>query len=48
MLNAPGVATYLAHRQQEIATLIETFPPVWEKVSGPEFARGVAELVAAI
>ncbi len=48
VLNAPGVATYLAHRQQEIATLIETFPPVWERVGGPEFARGVAGLVAGL
>jgi CHAD domain-containing protein len=48
VLNAPGVATYLAHRQQEIATLIEAFPPVWERVSGPDFARGVSELVAGI
>jgi CHAD domain-containing protein len=48
VLNAPGVATYLAHRQQEIASLIDTFPPVWQKVGGAEFAREVAGLVTGL
>jgi hypothetical protein len=46
--NAPGVATYLAHRQEEIAELIGTFPPVWARVGGEEFLHGVAELIAGL
>lgn len=43
---APGVAAYLAWRQQELRRLIDTFPVVWEKIDGPEFGRELA-LVAA-
>ncbi len=45
---APGVAVYLAFRQQELQRLLETFPQTWEKVNGPEFGRRLAAVLAAV
>jgi CHAD domain-containing protein len=42
---APGVATYLAARQNELSQLVETFPPVWQAVRGAEFAGEAVTLV---
>jgi adenylate kinase len=36
---APGVATYLAARQTELQDLLNSFPPLWARFSGPEFSR---------
>jgi CHAD domain-containing protein len=45
---APGAATYLAFRQQELQRLVDTFPETWQKVNGPGFGRRLANVVAAI
>lgn len=38
---APGVATYLAVRQTEIQTLVQSFPPVWAQVASREFQKNL-------
>lgn len=38
---APGVAAYLAYRQQEIQTLVGTFPPVWATITGAGFSQAL-------
>jgi CHAD domain-containing protein len=48
MIVAPGVAAYLAARQAEMIELVRTFPPVWAAVSGGDFRRRLAELVASL
>jgi CHAD domain-containing protein len=45
---APGVATYLAVRQSEVQQLVASFPQVWQRVTGPEFSRGLAEAVGVL
>ena len=47
-VNAPGVATYLAVKQNEIERLTHTFGPLWELVRGAEFSRPLAKLVASL
>jgi CHAD domain-containing protein len=44
-MNAPGVATYLAVKQQEIERLMRTFGPLWERIHGSEFSRPLARLI---
>lgn len=45
---APGVAAYLAEQQNEIQRLVGEFPPIWADISGEEFRRILATLVAAL
>jgi CHAD domain-containing protein len=45
-VNAPGVATYLAAKQNEIDRLMRTFGPLWDQIHGSEFSRPLAKLVA--
>jgi CHAD domain-containing protein len=45
-VNAPGVATYLAAKQNEIDRLMRTFGPLWGQMHGSEFSRPLAKLVA--
>lgn len=47
-VNAPGVATYLAAKQNEIERLMGTFGPVWEQVRGTEFSGPLAALVGVL
>jgi len=47
-VNAPGVAVYLAVKQNEIERLMRTFGPVWDQIRGSEFSRPLAGLVAAL
>ena len=47
-VNAPGVAAYLAVKQNEIETLMGTFAPVWEQVRSSEFSRPLAALVGEL
>jgi CHAD domain-containing protein len=47
-VNAPGVATYLAVKQEEIERLMQTFEPVWRRIRGPQFSRRLATLVGAL
>jgi CHAD domain-containing protein len=44
---APGVATYLAVRQSEIHTLVQTFPKVWTPIQDATFKRKLLALLAA-
>jgi CHAD domain-containing protein/DNA-binding transcriptional ArsR family regulator len=48
LIVAPGVATYLAVRQEEIARLVRTFPQTWRSIRGADFATGAAALVARL
>lgn len=45
---APGVAAYLAYRQTEIQELLASFPPVWQRVCGPDFVRLLASCIAVL
>jgi CHAD domain-containing protein len=45
---APGVAAYLAAKQSELYTLVETFPQAWQQLTGSGFSRMVAEAVAVL
>ncbi len=47
IITAPGVAAYLAARQTELQSLVETFPAVWAEINQPNFWRQVALLAAA-
>jgi CHAD domain-containing protein len=47
-VNAPGLATYLAVKQNEIERLMNTFGPVWSQIRGSEFSRPLAALVGAL
>jgi CHAD domain-containing protein len=47
LIVAPGVAAYLAVRQNEIRELVQTFPQVWLPISQPEFRRQLLALMAA-
>lgn len=38
---APGVATYMASRQQEVEDLLKTYPDVWDRLRRAEFTRQV-------
>lgn len=44
---APGVATYLATRQNEIHELVQTFPRVWSPIIHANFKRQLLALIAA-
>jgi CHAD domain-containing protein len=44
---APGVAAYLATRQNEIETTVQTFPQVWSPIVHPDFKRQLLALIAA-
>jgi len=48
MVVAPGVAAYLAYRQDELHRLVETFPEVWPTISGTDYRRGVADVVGSL
>ena len=45
---APGVARYLARRQEEMERLIAAFPDVWPAVAGEEFGGRLAKLLARL
>ncbi len=45
---APGVAAYLAARQNEIQERVTAFPSVWEQISSAEFSQRLAAIVAAL
>ncbi len=47
-VNAPGVAAYLAVKQDEVERLMHTFGPVWDPVRGSDFSRPLTDLVAAL
>jgi CHAD domain-containing protein len=42
---APGVASYLAARQAELAHLVSTFPQAWLRIVSPDFSQRVAAAV---
>jgi CHAD domain-containing protein len=45
---APGVATYMAVRQTEIETLVDTFPQAWSKIQNPEFHQLLDSALAVL
>jgi len=47
LIVAPGVATYLAARQNEIHELVQTFPQVWSPIVHADFKRQLLALIAA-
>jgi CHAD domain-containing protein/transposase-like protein len=48
MIVAPGVATYLAARQEELNRLVDTFPEMWAKIRGDGFSRRLAKVVGEL
>ena len=47
LIVAPGVATYLAARQNEIHELVQTFPQIWSPIIHADFKRQLLALIAA-
>lgn len=45
---SPGVAAYLAAQQAEMQHLLETFPGVWQKITGARLSQLVARAVMAM
>jgi CHAD domain-containing protein len=45
---APGVVAYLAVKQRELQTLIETFPQTWEKFNRPQVRHWLASAVSVL
>ena len=41
-------AAYLAAKQSELEHLLETFPQVWQRLTGPEFSQRVADAVSVL
>ena len=48
MIVAPGVATYLAARQEELNRLVDTFPEMWITIRGDGFSRRLAKVVGEL
>jgi CHAD domain-containing protein len=48
MIVAPGVATYLAARQEELNRLVDTFPAMWVKIRGDGFSTRLAKVVGEL
>lgn len=47
-LDAPGVEAYLAAKQAELEHLLDTFPQVWQSITGAEFSRGAADAIVVL
>jgi CHAD domain-containing protein len=45
---APAVAAYLEARQGELEHLVDTFPPLWERLRGREFSHLLAQAMAVL
>jgi CHAD domain-containing protein len=45
---APGVVAYLAVKQRELQSLVETFPQVWERFNRPQVRQFLAGAVAVL
>ena len=45
LIVAPGAASYLAARQNEIHELVQTFPQVWAPILHPDFKRQLLALI---
>ncbi|AKB20210.1 MULTISPECIES: CHAD domain-containing protein [unclassified Methanosarcina] len=43
-----GVEAYLAYREEELLTLLNTFPDAWEKVQNKEFGRRIESAVISL
>ena len=48
MIVAPGVAAYLAARQEELNRLVDTFPQMWTAIRGDGFSRRLAKVVGEL
>jgi CHAD domain-containing protein len=47
-LIAPGVVAYLAAKQSELQTLMETFPEAWQTFNQPSVRQALADAVAVL
>ncbi len=45
---APGVAAYMAARQDELRRLVETFPETWGTIGGDTFRTRLARVVGSL
>jgi len=45
---SPGVEAYLAYREEELLTLLNTFPDAWEKVRAGEFIKRIESAVRSL
>lgn len=45
LIVAPGVAAYLAVRQAELQSLVDTFPRVWARIQNPQFNQRLAAVI---
>ena len=48
MVVAPGVATYLATRQDELHHLVDTFPETWTAIRGESFSTRLAQVAGSL
>jgi len=48
LIIAPGVANYMAFKQQELARLVETFPEAWEPVRAPRYRHTLLSLLSKL
>jgi CHAD domain-containing protein len=48
MIVAPGVAAYLAVRQEELNRLVDTFPEMWAQIRGADFSRRLGKVVGEL
>ena len=46
--NPGGVETYLAYREEELLTLLNTFPAAWEKVRTEEFKNRIESAIRSL
>ena len=48
MVVAPGVAAYLAARQDELRRLVDAFPAMWTAIRGESFTARLARVVGSL
>jgi CHAD domain-containing protein len=48
MVVAPGVAAYLAARQDELHRLVDSFPEMWPTIRGEGFSSRLARVVGSL
>jgi CHAD domain-containing protein len=46
--NPEGIEAYLAYREEELLTLLNTFPDAWEKVRSDEFRKKIENTVRSL
>lgn len=46
--NPEGIEAYLAYREAELLTLLDTFPEAWEKVQTGEFRKEIESEIRSL